>query len=92
MKRSDVNLENLLNQLSEEKINRVVDSNVLRAAWGGDEKSSHSGNSGCESKSGEAASGNSGGGTSGGGISVGGSGSVGVSVGAGASGGLGLGF
>ncbi len=33
MKKSNVSLENLLDQLSEEKINRVVDRDALRAGW-----------------------------------------------------------
>lgn len=33
MKTSNVNLNNLLNELSEEKINRVVDQQVIRAGW-----------------------------------------------------------
>lgn len=90
MKRSEFNLENLLNQLSEEKINRVVDSNMLRAAWGDDENCHSEKSNGCE-KSAEAPPA-SGGSSSGGGTSLSGSGSVGISVGAGASGGLGLGF
>lgn len=47
MKKSEVNVETLLNQLSEEKINRVVDANVVKAGW-----SSHSyHSSSCESRS-----------------------------------------
>jgi len=55
MKTSNVSFENLLNQLSEEKINRVVDRDALRA--GGLEilcppaENTHSGSS-CGSKSG----------------------------------------
>jgi hypothetical protein len=33
MKKSNVSFENLLNQLSEEKINLVVDRNAIRAGW-----------------------------------------------------------
>jgi hypothetical protein len=89
MKRSEVKVENLLNQLSEEKINRVVDSQVVKAGWSS--KSCHSGNSN-DSEC------NSGGGSTGGGSSSGTSGGANVSggatisIGASGSGGLGLGF
>ena len=33
MKTSNVSFENLLDQLSEEKINRVVDRDAVRAGW-----------------------------------------------------------
>jgi hypothetical protein len=39
MKKSGVNVEGLLNQLSEEKINRVVDANIVKAGWGWSEHS-----------------------------------------------------
>jgi len=42
MKTSNVNLVNLLDQLSEEKINRVVDEHVIRAGWTSGESSKHS--------------------------------------------------
>ncbi len=51
MKKSDVSFENLLDQLSEEKINRVVDRAAVRAGWldalglGGSGDSSGTGNS-----------------------------------------------
>lgn len=77
MKRSDVNLDTLLNQLSEEKINRVVDSNLLRAAGSSTCQSSDTNES--QTAEDEPASG---------GISIGG----GISVGVGVSGGLGLGI
>lgn len=35
MKQSSVNLQNLLNELSENKINRVVDEQVIKAGWTG---------------------------------------------------------
>ncbi len=59
MEKSNVSLENLLNQLSEEKINLVVDSDALRAAGGevpppcGGGSGSGSGGSGSSSGSGK---------------------------------------
>ena len=37
MKKSVVNLEELLNQVSEEQIAAVVKGNDVKAAWGGDD-------------------------------------------------------
>jgi len=62
MKKSNVSFDNLLNQLSEEKINLVVDRNAIRAGWlvlpttGGDTSGSGSG-SGSNSGSGSSKSG-----------------------------------
>jgi hypothetical protein len=65
MKKSNVSFENLLDQLSEEKINMVVDRKALRAGWldslgvggGGDTAASGTGsNSGSGSGSGKSGS------------------------------------
>lgn len=48
MKQSNVNLENLLNQLSEERINLVVDGNLVRAA-GTKSCKSHKSSKSCKS-------------------------------------------
>jgi hypothetical protein len=48
MKRSIVNVENLLEQLSEEKINRVVDQQVIKAGCSSDEGSNSEGSEGSE--------------------------------------------
>jgi len=91
MKRSEVKIENLLNQLSEEKINRVVDSQVVKAGWSSKScKSGNSNDSECNSGGGTTSGGS---GTSGGGgATVSGGVSIGVGASGSGSGGLGLGF
>jgi hypothetical protein len=42
MKRSDVNVQTLLNQLSEEKINLVVDQELIRGGASSDKSSKYS--------------------------------------------------
>lgn len=42
MKQSNVNLENLLSELSENKINRVVDEQVIKAGWSSSCEDGHS--------------------------------------------------
>ena len=82
MKRSDVNVENLLNQLSEEKINLVVDRDVIRGGESSCNSSKYS--SKCTDSHSNSASecGDGGGGiTIGGGVVIGASGSGGIGIG-----------
>jgi hypothetical protein len=81
MKRSDVNVESLLNQLSEEKINLVVDRDVIRGGDSSCYSSKYS--SRCSNSQSNSASECGGGGiTIGGGIVIGvsGSGSLGIGL------------
>jgi|SRR5579859_1919251 len=57
MRTSNVSFKNLLDQLSEEKINRVVDRNAVRAGWL-DQLGVTSGSSGDTSGTGSGGSGN----------------------------------
>ena len=82
MKRSDVNVQSLLNQLSEEKINLVVDEELIRGE-GSSTKSSKYSSKCTDSHDSNSASecGGGGGGTSGGGgivIGIGGGGILGL--------------
>ena len=74
MKRSNVSFESLLNQLSEEKINLVVDQELVRGGASSDKSSKYSSkctDSHDSNSASECGGGTSGGGTSGGGIAIG---------------------
>ena len=76
MKRSDVSVENLLNQLSEEKINLVVDQELIRGGASSDKSSKYS--SKCTDSHDSNSASECGGGDASGGVTIGVGGSLGL--------------